>query len=558
MTAGLRIDSGDLWWKNAVLYELDVETYMDSDADGVGDFPGLIQRIDHLAGLGVTCLWLMPFFPSPNLDDGYDISDYYSIDPRFGTMGDFVAFIHAAGERGIRVIIDLVVNHTSDQHPWFQDALSGKQARHRDWYVWSDEPIPEAESIIFPGIQEGNWTQDRESGQYYFHRFHSFQPDLNLANPAVREQIMQILRFWLQLGVSGFRFDAAPFMIETVGVHGGVNQPHHQWLREFTLFVKRRRGDAVLLGEANLPPKEIALYFGEGHELHLLFNFCQNSALMGSIATGDAKPLTDYFAELPPVPDLCGWVNFARVHDELNMDRLDEPLKQQVFEKFAPDESMRLYGRGIRRRHPPMFEGDRRRLELLYSLTFSTPGMPMLFYGEEIGMGDNQELPDRLAARTPMQWSGSDTGGFSEAEPFKLVRPVASEPFGPKQVNVADQDHDPNSFMHWTQRLILTRKQSAAIGYGPVEVLKTGNNDVLAHRFVWETHLVLVVHNLSDKSRIVNLFKLAGKHADQLQVEFSDPSGEAGEPVEDKNIRLPGYGYRWVRGFTRETKAPLP
>ena len=268
MSVGTRLDSGDLWWKNAILYELDVETFLDGDGDGVGDFLGLIQRLDHLQALGVTCLWMMPFFPTPNRDDGYDISDYYTIDSRFGTLGDFVAFIHAADERGIRVIIDLVVNHTSDQHPWFQDACSGKEAKYRDWYVWSDEPIKEAEAIIFPGLQDRNWTQDPETGQYYFHRFHNFQPDLNLANPAVREEIMQIMRFWLQLGVAGFRFDAAPFMIETVGVNGGVNEPHHEWLEEFCLFVKRRRGDAVLLGEANLPPDQIANFFGGGHQLH--------------------------------------------------------------------------------------------------------------------------------------------------------------------------------------------------------------------------------------------------------------------------------------------------
>jgi maltose alpha-D-glucosyltransferase / alpha-amylase len=300
VTTGTRLDSGDLWWKNAVLYELDVETFMDGDGDGVGDFRGLIQRLDHLQALGVTCLWMMPFFPTPNRDDGYDIADYYTIDPRYGTLGDFVAFIHAADEKGIRVIIDLVVNHTSSEHPWFQDACSSKDSRYRDWYVWSDEEIKEAEAIIFPGLQTRNWTREPQTGQYYFHRFHDFQPDLNLANPAVREEIMQIMRFWLQLGVAGFRFDAAPFMIETVGVNGGVNEPHHEWLEQFCLFVKRRRGDAVLLGEANLPPNEIANYFGGGHQLHLLFNFTQNSALMASLATGSAKPLHDYFSGLPP------------------------------------------------------------------------------------------------------------------------------------------------------------------------------------------------------------------------------------------------------------------
>jgi len=291
MSRGIRLESGDLWWKNAVLYELDVETYMDSNGDGVGDFRGLIERMDHLESLGVTCLWMMPFYPTPNRDDGYDISDYYAVDPRYGTLGDFVAFIHAAEERGIRVIIDLVVNHTSDQHPWFQDACSGRDSKYRDWYVWSDEPIDEAEAIIFPGVQETNWTQDKQTGQYYFHRFHNFQPDLNFANRLVREEIMQIMRFWLQLGVAGFRFDAAPFMIETVGVEGKPNEVHHEWLRELTLFVKRRRGDAVLLGEANLPPQEIAEFFGDGHELHLLFNFIQNGALMASLATSNAKPL---------------------------------------------------------------------------------------------------------------------------------------------------------------------------------------------------------------------------------------------------------------------------
>jgi maltose alpha-D-glucosyltransferase / alpha-amylase len=558
MSSGTRLDSGDLWWKNAVLYELDVETYMDSNADGVGDFLGLIERLDHLQALGVTCLWMMPFFPTPGRDDGYDISDYYTVDPRYGTLGDFVAFIHAADERGIRVIIDLVVNHTSNEHPWFKDACCGKDAKYRDWYVWSDEPIKEAEALIFPGVQTTNWTQDSETGQYYFHRFHDFQPDLNLANPAVREEIMQIMRFWLQLGVAGFRFDAAPFMIETVGVNGGVNEPHHEWLEEFCLFVKRRRGDAVLLGEANLPPNEIAEYFGGGHQLHLLFNFMQNSALMASVATGDAKPLYDYFSELPEVPELCGWVNFARLHDELNLDTLDEKMKQKVFDILAPDESMRIYGRGIRRRLVPIFGGDRKRLELLYSLTFSTPGMAMIYYGDEIGMGDNPELEERLPARTPMHWTASDTGGFSDAEPYRLVRPVAVEPYGPKQVNVRDQQHDPDSFLHWMRKLVQTRKHSAAVGYGSVKVLRTGYDDVLAHRFEWETNLVLAVHNLSDKSRNINLRKLAGKDAEHLQVELSDSSSGPGDQVSDRNVRIPGYGYRWIRGFTRKTDTPLP
>lgn len=558
MSAGIRLESGDLWWKNAILYELDVETYMDSDGDGIGDFRGLIERLDHLQSLGVTCLWMMPFFPTPGRDDGYDVADYYAVDSRYGTLGDFVAFIHSADERGIRVIVDLVANHTSDEHPWFVDSRSAKDSKYRDWYVWSDEPIKEAEAIIFPGLQDRNWTQDPETGQYYFHRFHNFQPDLNLANPAVREEIMQIMRFWLQLGVAGFRFDAAPFMIETVGVSGKPNEIHHEWLEEFCLFVKRRRGDAVLLGEANLPPNEIARFFGNGHELHLLFNFMQNGALLASVATGSAKPLHDYFSELPGVPELCGWVNFARLHDELNLDTLDKEMKQKVFDAFAPEEDMRIYGRGIRRRLAPIFEGDRKRLELLYSLTFSTPGMPMLYYGDEIGMGDNMTLDDRLPARTPMQWTDSDAGGFSNGEPFKLIRPMAGEPFGPSQVNVADQQHDPDSLLRWMRRLVQVRKLSAAVGYGPVEVLDSGYDDVLAHRFVWETNLVLAVHNLSDKSRNINLSKLAGPGAEYLEVQLADPTSGPGDEIADKNVRIPGYGYRWITGFTRKTDTPLP
>ena len=557
MSLGVRMDSGDLWWKQSVLYCLDVKTYFDANDDGVGDFEGLIHRIDHLSALGVSCVWLVPFYESPNRDDGYDIKDFYSIDP-YGTIADFVAFIQAANERGVKVIIDLVANHTSDEHPWFIDSRSSRHSLKRDWYIWSDEPIDEATSIIFPGVQTTNWTLDEETGQYYFHRFHDFQPDLNHSNREVREEIMQIMRFWIQLGVAGFRFDAAPFLIETVGVHDEPNKTHHEWLREYAAFVKRRRGDAVLVGEANLGPKEIAEYFGAGDEMHLLYNYSQNAALLASLATGEAEPLADHFFALPPIPEQCGWLNFARLHDELNMDRLDERRKKAVFDVFAPEENMRIYGRGLRRRLPPMLDGDRRRIELAYSLTFATPGMPMLFYGEEIGMGDNLDLPDRLPARTVMQWSSADNGGFSGGEPVDMVRPVATEPFGPKSVNVKDQRDDPNSFLHWMQRLITMRKQSSAIGYGQVEVVDFGEPDVLVHRFEWETHLVLTVHNLSDQPRTLNLHRLAGEKAHHLELEFADLSKWGVEPVADEEVELPGYGYRWVRGFTRPTKSPLP
>jgi maltose alpha-D-glucosyltransferase/alpha-amylase len=558
MSVGVRMDSGDLWWKQSILYCLDVKTYFDSNDDGVGDFEGLINRIDHLSALGVSCIWLLPFYPSPDRDDGYDIADFYSINPRYGTIADFVAFIHAANERGIKVIIDLVANHTSDEHPWFVESRASRDSRKRDWYIWSDEPIEEATAIIFPGVQTTNWTLDEGTGQYYFHRFHYFQPDLNHSNREVREEIMQIMRYWLQLGVAGFRFDAAPFLIETVGVHDEPNKAHHEWLSDYAGFIQRRRGDSVLVGEVNLDPKEVLPYFGDGDEMHLVYNYSQNGALLASLATGEAQPLENHFSALPSIPEQCGWLNFARLHDELNLDRLDERRKKTVFEAFAPEEHMRIYGRGLRRRLPPMLDGDRRRLELAYSLTFATPGMPMLFYGEEIGMGDNLDLPDRLPARTVMQWSSADNGGFSGGETDDMVRPVATDPFGPKNVNVKDQRDDPDSFLHWMQRLIMTRKQSSAIGYGRVDVIDCGEPDVLVHRFEWETHLVLAVHNLSAEPRVLNLRRLAGERAHHLELEFADSSKWGVEPVLDEDVELPGYGYRWIRGFTRPTNNPLP
>lgn len=418
----------DFWYKNAIIYSLDVETFMDGNGDGVGDFIGLTKRLNYLSGLGVTCLWLLPFYPSPNRDNGYDVMDYYNVDPRLGTLGDFVEFMHQAREHGIRVIIDLVVNHTSDQHPWFQSARADKNSKYRDYYVWSNNPPKDTkDKIVFPGVQEGIWEYDEQAGAYYLHRFYKEQPDLNTANPEVREEIRKILGFWLELGVSGFRIDAAPFLIEPLGIEDAKLEELRSLLPEMREFVSQRRGDAVLLAEANVPPDQIPVYFGDGDKMHMLFNFLLNQYMFLALARKQAAPLIEGLKLLPDSPHIGQWVNFVRHHDELTLDRLTKDKQEEIFAAFAPDENMQIYGHGIRRRLPPMLGGDRRRLELVYSLLFSLPGTPLLRYGEEIGMGDDLSLEGRTSVRTPMQWSSEPNGGFSTAQQDALPQPVISQ-----------------------------------------------------------------------------------------------------------------------------------
>jgi maltose alpha-D-glucosyltransferase/alpha-amylase len=396
--------TADIWWKNAVFYCLDVETFQDSNGDGIGDFAGLTERVDYIAGLGATCIWLMPFFPTPDRDDGYDITDYYSVDQRLGTGGDLVDFLRTASDRGLRVIFDLVCNHTSKEHPWFKSARSSKDSPYRDWYVWADEPHG-PEDIVFPGAEESNWEWDEEAGQYYLHRFYSHQPDLHMANPAVRDEIHKIAGYWLHLGFSGFRIDAVPFMLEAVSDRFKKEPDPHRYLRELRAFVQRRRGDVVMLGEANLAPKEQRKFFGDedGDELQMLFDFIGNQALWLALTREKAAPIEKALKALPETPESCQYANFIRNHDELSLDKLTKAERQEVFETFAPEEDMRIFDRGIRRRTASMLGGDQRMLELAYSVLFSLPGSPVLHYGEEIGMGDLQSLDGRMAVRTPMQ-----------------------------------------------------------------------------------------------------------------------------------------------------------
>ena len=538
----------DLWYKNAVIYCLSVGTYMDANGDGVGDFEGLTRRLDYLQGLGITTVWLMPFQPSPGRDNGYDIQDYYGVDPRYGTLGDFVEFTHACRQRGMRVIIDLVVNHTSDEHPWFQSARKDPASPYRDWYVWADrKPAHADQGVVFPGVQDSTWSRDPVAKSWYFHRFYEFQPDLNTANPHVQAEILKIMGFWLQLGVSGFRMDAVPFVIAKKGP--GVTKPVEQYdmLRSFREFLQWRRGDAIILAEANVLPKADLQYFGDdGDRMHMIFNFQVNQALFYALASGDSGPLAKAMEKTKPRPATGQWGLFLRNHDELDLGRLTAKQRQTVFDAFGPDPSMQLYGRGIRRRLAPMLQGDRRRIELAYSLMMTLPGTPVLRYGDEIGMGDDLSLPERECARTPMQWSSEPQAGFTRSShPAKPV--ISGGAYGFEHVNVADQRRDPESLLNWTERIIRMRKEVPEIGWGDFRIVPTGTPEVLAVRYDWRRNSVLVIHNLGAEAREITIDPGAEGSHDSLLVNLL--SGDHSRP--DKRgrhrILMEAYGYHWYR-----------
>jgi maltose alpha-D-glucosyltransferase/alpha-amylase len=538
----------DLWYKNAVVYCLSVESYMDANGDGRGDFEGLTRRLDYLQGLGITTLWLMPFQTSPRRDHGYDVSDYYNVDARFGTLGDFVEFTHAAEQRGMRVLIDLVVNHTSDQHPWFQSARADPDSPHRDWYVWADEQPPDAEDgIVFPGVQKSTWSFDKKARRWYFHRFYDFQPDLNTAHPLVQAEILKIMGFWTQLGVSGFRMDAVPFVISVKAP--GMKKPKlaFDMLRSFRELLQWRQGDAIILGEANVLPKYDMQYFGEaGERLHMMFNFQVNQALFYALAAADSRPLAKALEATKPRPSTSQWGLFLRNHDELDLGRLTPAQRERVFEAFAPDPSMQLYGRGIRRRLAPMLGGDRRRLELAYSLLLTLPGTPVLRYGDEIGMGDDLRLPERECARTAMQWSTEPHGGFTTAK-RPQVPVIESGPYAFEHVNVAEQRRDPEALLNWMERMIRMRKEMPEIGWGDFELLPTDNPAILMLRYEWRNNAVLFVHNLQDDACEVH-FPAQESHGRSgvlvnLLAEDHSRAGDDGEHC----VLMEPYGYRWFR-----------
>lgn len=540
-------DTSDLWWKSAIIYCLDVETFLDSDGDGIGDLQGLASRIDYLSQLGVTCLWLMPFYPTPDRDDGYDVTDFYGVDARLGTHGDLVEVIRTARDRGMRVIVDLVVNHTSARHPWFQAALRSTSSPYRDFYVWRSDPPPKGQkNPVFPGDAGGLWTKDDRSGQWYLHSFYPHQPDLNIANPAVRDEIAKTIGFWLQLGISGFRVDAVPFLLEVP--EGAHMADPHDVLRDIRRFLQRRSSEAVLLGEVNLPYPQQVAYFGadDGQELTMQFDFAGMQAFYLSLVRGDPAPLAAALSSRPELPVEAQWANFLRNHDELTLDQLSEDERQEVFEALAPDESQRVYGRGITKRLPSMLQGDPRRIRMAYSLLFTLPGTPVLFYGEEIGMGENAELDKRQAVRTPMQWSPDRNGGFSTAAPSRLVAAPPGDGFSPAHVNVADQLEDRGSLLHFIRDLTSRYRISPELGWGRFEVLEHDAAGVLVHSLRADVGRMVAVHNFTGTPATV-AFALADEPEDTTLVDLlgSDrlPLGTRGA-VE---LEIAAYGYRWLR-----------
>jgi trehalose synthase len=550
-------ETSDLWWKNAVIYCLDPETFFDDDGDGTGDFGGLIQRVDYLAALGVTCIWLMPFYPSPDRDDGYDITDMYGVDPRLGTMGDVVEFVRTAKDRGMRVIADCVINHTSDKHPWFRESRKSVDNPYRDYYVWrKDTPPDTSEQVVFPGEETSIWTQDQATGEWYLHMFSKHQPDLNVANPKVRDEIAKSMGFWLQMGLDGFRLDAVPFFLELQGVskeEAGKIDPH-DYLSALRSFLNRRNGSAVLLGEVNLPYKEQLKYFGgqEGNGLNMQVDFLSMQNMYLALAREDARPLARSLAARPRINPDNQWAMFVRNHDELTLDKLSEEERAEVFAAFGADPDMQMYGRGLRRRLPPMLDGDPARIRMVYSLMFSLPGTPVLFYGEEIGMGEDLRAEGRSAVRSPMQWNDTDNGGFSTAPADKLVAQVVDGYFGPKNINAAQAIRDPDSLWNFIAGLIRRYRESPELAWGDFELIKQDNPGVLLHSCTRAGSTLVLAHNMaatpaSVRAKVSSPEDPTETFGGAILLDLLDGDNLALADDGGFELELERYGCRWFR-----------
>ncbi|HEY2462333.1 MAG TPA: maltose alpha-D-glucosyltransferase [Candidatus Acidoferrum sp.] len=495
-----------LWYKDAVFYQLHVRTFCDSNGDGIGDFRGLTQKLDYLQELGINALWLMPFYPSPLRDDGYDIADYTSVHPMYGTLEDFKAFLAAAHERKIRVVIEMVLNHTSDQHPWFQEARSSRDNPKRDWYVWSETDTRyQGVRIIFLDTELSNWAWDPISKEYYWHRFFSHQPDLNFDNPAVRAAVWDVMRFWLDMGVDGFRLDAVPYLVEREGTSCENLQETHEIIRDLRRRLDEGYPGRMLLAEANQWPADVSAYFGTGDEFHMAFHFPLMPRMFMAVKLEDRKPIIEILEQTPQIPENCQWCIFLRNHDELTLEMVTDIERDYMYDEFAGDKTMRI-NLGIRRRLAPMMENDRRRVELLCGLLLSMPGTPIIYYGDEIGMGDNIYLGDRNGVRTPMQWNGGWNAGFSSADPERLYSPLISNPvYGYQSINVDSQRRTQHSLLSWMKSVIKTRNSFRVFSRGTIEFLDPPNHRVLAYVRMLGDEKILVVNNLSSSAQAVEL-----------------------------------------------------
>jgi maltose alpha-D-glucosyltransferase / alpha-amylase len=495
-----------LWYKDAIIYQLHVRAFYDSNGDGIGDFRGLIQKLDYIQELGVTAIWLLPFYPSPLKDDGYDISDYTNIHPTYGTLDDFRLFLDEAHRRELNVITEAVVNHTSDQHPWFQEARSSRDNPRRDWYVWSDtDDRYHGVRIIFVDTELSNWAWDPISKSYYWHRFFNHQPDLNFDNPQVREAIAGVIRFWMEMGVDGMRLDAVPYLVEREGTSCENLPETHAVLKFLRSDLDKHVQNRMLLAEANQWPSDVRPYFGEGDECHMAFHFPLMPRMFMAVQLEDRKPIIEILQQTPNLPDVCQWAIFLRNHDELTLEMVTNEERDYMYEAYAKDKSMRI-NVGIRRRLAPLLDNDRRKIELLNALLMSLPGTPVIYYGDEIGMGDNIYLGDRNGVRTPMQWTGGWTGGFSLADPERLYSPTVSNAlYMPQAVNVKSAQRSPHSMLSWTKRLIQTRKSTKTFSRGSIEFLHPANHRVLAFVRRLGNETLLMVNNLSSSAQAVEL-----------------------------------------------------
>jgi len=540
------LSADPLWYLDAVFYELHVRAFQDGNGDGIGDFPGLTRRLDYLRDLGVDCLWLLPFYPSPLRDDGYDVADYCGVHPAYGTLDDFQRFLDAAHGRGLRVIADLVLNHTSDQHPWFQAARRSAASPWRPWYVWSDTDRRYRDArVIFTDAERSNWTWDPVAQAYYWHRFFSHQPDLNFDHPPVREAMLEVMRFWLDRGLDGFRLDAVPYLFEREGTSCENLPETHAFLRELRRAVDARYAGRILLAEANQWPADVRAYFGDGDECHMAFHFPLMPRIFLAVRHGDRRPITDIYRHTPEIPPGCQWCLFLRNHDELTLEMVSEAERRELYAAYGHDPAMRL-NLGIRRRLAPLLDNDRRKIELLTSLIFTLPGSPILYYGDEIGMGDNVSLGDRHGVRTPMQWSGGRSAGFSTAEPERLYLPLITDPvYGYQAINVEAQERWPASLLQWMRRLIAARRKTRAFGRGRLLFLRHANESVLAHLRLHEGEVLLAVHNLSGAAQPVelDLGAWAGHRPEEILSDSRFP------PVGTAPyfLSLAPYGYYWFR-----------
>lgn len=535
-----------LWYKDAIFYELHVRTFYDSNGDGVGDFPGATQKLDYLQDLGITCVWLLPFYQSPLKDDGYDVADYFHVHPAYGTLQDFRTFVAAAHNRGIRVIADLVLNHTSDQHLWFREARSSPASPKRDYYVWSDSDQKYKDArIIFHQSERSNWTYDPVARAYYWHRFFSHQPDLNYDNPEVQREMLAIMRFWLDHGLDGFRCDAVPHLFERDGTSCENLPETHAYIKALRQEIDRCYPGCILLSEANQSLADLCSYFGDGDEFHLAFHFPLVPRLFLALAQQERVPLVDLFVHLPRIPESCQWAPFIRNHDELTLSRLTAEEREQLIRAYAHIPRAQLHS-GIRRRLAPMLGNDLRQLELVHSILFTIPGSPVLYYGDEIGMGDNLALHDRYGLRTPMQWSSDQNAGFSQAEPEQLYLPVIRDPlYSYEVVNVAAQLLRETSLLRRVQTLIHTRRRYAVFGQGSLEILYPANPHILAYLRQDTTETVLIVHNLSVTVQPIELDLARFREHTPMEM-----FGNIAFPKIDERpyfLSLGPYGFSWFR-----------